>query len=60
MVFSVIVVNQNMEKSEIMLHGHRQLYSLHNNRRHLCRHCKDVETRFDASNYNLDGPLAKG
>ena len=21
---------------------------------------KDVETRFDASNYNLDGPLAKG
>ena len=40
MDFSVITVNQNMEKSEIMLHGHRQLYSLHNNRSHLRRHCK--------------------
>ena len=26
--------------NKIMLHGYRWLYSLHENRRHLCRYCK--------------------
>ena len=34
-----------------MLHRYRQFYSLYENRRHLRRHCKDVEVRFDTSNY---------
>ena len=25
---------------KILLHGYRQLYSVHKNRRHLCRHCE--------------------
>ena len=46
-------------KSIIMLHRYRQLYSLRKNRRHLCTHCKDVETRFDTSNYKFDRPKGK-
>ena len=39
--FGMIIGNQNMEKkSEIMLRGYRQLYSLHKSRRHLRRYCK--------------------
>ena len=47
-----------MEKSKIMLHGYKHLYSLHNNRRQLRR--KDVKTRFDTSNYELDRPIPNG
>ena len=44
-----------------MLHGYRQLYSLYKNRRHKnVNIAKDVETRFDTSNYELDIPLSKG
>ena len=44
-----------------MLHGYRQLYSLYKNRRHKnVDIAKDVETRFDTSNYELDIPLSKG
>ena len=39
-----------------MLHGYRQPYSLHKNRRHIA---KDAETRFDTSSYVLDRPLPK-
>ena len=40
-----------------MLHGYRQLYNLHRNRRHLLRH---VKTRFDTSNYTVGRLLSKG
>ena len=36
-----------------MLHGHKQLYSIHKSRRHLRRYCKNIEVRFDTSNYKL-------
>ena len=39
---------KNGEKN--MLHGYRQLYSLHKNRRYLSKHAKDVERRFNSSN----------
>ena len=42
-----------------MLHGYRQLYSIHKNRRHLRSHCKNAEARFDTSNNLLDRPLPK-
>ena len=49
-----------MEKSRIMLHGYRQFYSLHKNRNTYVDIAKDVETRFDTSNYNLERPLLRG
>ena len=42
-----------------MLHGYRQVYSSHKNRRHLCT-AKDVKKIFDNWNYELDRPLPKG
>ena len=36
-----------------------QTFNLHKNRRYLLRHCKNVETRFDNSSYELDRPLRK-
>ena len=43
-----------------MLHGYRQLYSLYKNRRYKnVDIAKDVETRFDTSNYELDIPFLK-
>ena len=44
-----------------MLHGYRQLYSLQKNREYLYWDiAKNVETTFDTSNYELEGPLSKG
>ena len=43
-----------------MLHGYRQLYSLHKKEGIYSGIAKDVETRFDTSNYQLDRPLRKG
>ena len=44
-----------------MLHGQRQLYSLHNHRRHFYSEiAKDFDTRFETSNYQLDRPLCRG
>ena len=43
-----------------MLHGHTQFYSIHKKRRHLLRHCKRFETRFDTSNDQLDNSLPTG
>ena len=43
-----------------MLLGHGQLYSLHKNRRHLRRYYKNVETKFDSSNYEILKPLPEG
>ena len=40
-----------------MLHGYRQLYSLHKNYVDIAKY---VETRFDTSNHELKRPLAKG
>ena len=40
MSFGMITQHKDWRESEIMLHGYRQLYSLHENRRHLRRHCK--------------------
>ena len=42
------------------LHGYRQLYSPHKNRRHMHRYAKDVETRFDTSSYEVDRALSEG
>ena len=36
-----------------MLHGYRELHSIHKNRRHLSEIAKDVEARFDTLNYEL-------
>ena len=38
--FCMIIWNEDMEKSKIMLDGYGQLYSLHKNKRHLRRYCK--------------------
>ena len=46
-------------KSKIVLHGYRQLYSLHENRDIYSVIVKYVKTRFDTSNYELDRPLPK-
>ena len=43
-----------------MLHGYTQLYSPHKNRRYLRRHSKNVEARFDTSNYEIKRQLTKG
>ena len=43
-----------------MLHGYRQLYSLHKHRLFLQKYCGDVETRLDTSNYELDKPFPNG
>ena len=43
-----------------MLHGYTQLYSLHKNRRYLRRHSKNVEARFDTSNFEIKKQLTKG
>ena len=48
------------EKKKIMLHGYIQLYSLYKSSRHFLGIAKDVETRFDTSNYKLERPLPKG
>ena len=48
-----------IEKSKIMLHGHKRLYTLRKNRRHLRRHCKRSETRFGTLNYELEISLPK-
>ena len=37
-----------------MLHGYRQLFSLYKNKDIYSDTAKDVETRFDTSNYELD------
>ena len=42
-----------------MLNGHKQLYTLRKNRRHLRRYCKRSETRFGTLNYELEIPLLK-
>ena len=47
-------------KKKIMLHGYIQLYSLYKSSRHFLGIAKDVETRFDTSNYKLERPLPKG
>ena len=36
-----------------MLHGYRELHSIHQNRRDLSEIAKDVEARFDNLNYEL-------
>ena len=43
-----------------MWHGYRQLYSLHKTVGIYIDVVKDVESRFDTSNYELDRPLPKG
>ena len=40
-----------------MLNGYRQRYSLHKSGRRVSRHCKDVKTISDISNYDLERPL---
>ena len=42
-----------------MSHGYRLLYSLHKNERHFIEIAKEVETRFDTSDYELNRPLPK-
>ena len=43
-----------------MLHGHRQYHSLNENKTDIYSDIsKDVETRLDTSNYELDKPLPK-
>ena len=49
-----------MEKNKIMLHGCRQLYSLHKIEDIYLDIAKDVENRFDTSNDELDRPLPIG
>ena len=61
----IFTSNQNMKKNTIMLIGYRQLYSLHKNiysdiKDFYSDITKDVETRFDTSNYELDRLLPKG
>ena len=48
-----------MRRSKIILHGYRQLYSIHKNRKHLQNIAKDVETKFDTSTYKLERPLPR-
>ena len=43
-----------------MLHGYRQLYSLHKTEDIYVDIGKDAETRFYTSNYELNKPLPKG
>ena len=43
----------------IILHGYGQPHSLHENRRIYLDNAKDVETRFDTSNYELYRPFYK-
>ena len=43
-----------------MLHGYRQLYSLHNTKYIYLVIAKDIETRFKTSNYELKRPLPRG
>ena len=43
-----------------MLHGDRQLYSLHNTKYIYLVIAKDIETRFNTSNYELKRPLPRG
>ena len=45
--------------SKITLHKSRQLYSLHKSTGIYIKIAKDVETRFDIWNYELDRALAK-
>ena len=35
-----LIMKKVKYKSKIMLHGYRQLYSLHKSKRHLLKHCK--------------------
>ena len=52
--------NKISKKSKIMLHGHRQFHSLNENKRDIYSDIsKDVETRLDTPNYELDKPLPK-
>ena len=48
--------NQNMVKRKIVLYGYRQFYCIHNIYKDFA---EDVKTRFDTSNYELEGPLPK-
>ena len=50
-------------ESKIVLCGYRHFHCIHKNRWYLWRKMfakKDVETRFDTSNYQLDRPLPIG
>ena len=47
------------QKDTIMIHGYRQPYSVHSNKKHLRRHYKRSWKRFDTSNNELDWPLHK-
>ena len=64
MSFGMITSNQKMENNKFMLIGYRQLYSLHENmdldiKDVYSDNSKDVEIRFDTSNYELDRLLTK-
>ena len=48
-----------MEKNPVILHGCRQLHSLHKNRRHYVDIVKLVDARFHTSNYELERPLPR-
>ena len=64
MSFGMITSNQKMENNKFMLIGYRQLHSLHENmdldiKDVYSDNSKDVEIRFDTSNYELDRLLTK-
>ena len=54
-------LNKNMgKKSKIMLHVYRQLHSRHKRENIYAEISKEVEARFETSNYEFDRPLYKG
>ena len=46
-------------KFKALLYRYRQLRCSCKNGWFLKRHCKDIETRFDTSNFEIDRPLPK-
>ena len=49
-----------METSKIMLQGQKQFYDVHKKEDIYLDIAKDVQIKFDDSDYQLDRPLPKG
>ena len=59
MILVWLCENKIWRKKHIMLRRYRQFHCLHKSGQYFKDIAEDAETRFDASNYELDRPLPK-
>ena len=61
MIFGIIMQNQNMVEDQNFVTWIQPFHYIHKKTDDIDKDiAKDVETRFDTSNYELDKPLPKG